>query len=266
MVSMPLEPVLPNIDKTKIYFVNKDKAPQSEIRIGYMAMPYDATGEFYKSNIMNYVLGGSFNSHINMNLREEKGWTYGARSNFSGNKYVGPFTANAGVRGNATDSSVIEFMKEIRNYADKGVTKDELQFTKNSMGQSDALKYETAQQRAGFIKRILDYKLDKSYVDKQNEILKAITVDEVNTLAKKHLPVDKMVILVVGDKAKTFEGLSKLGYEVIELDTDGNPLNKDGVKLSDEKNSKVDVLEKEPVNPNQKPAMKLPKPEKQGPR
>ncbi|MGQ0826924.1 MAG: M16 family metallopeptidase [Bacteroidota bacterium] len=220
------EPALPVIAKTKIYFVNKDKAPQSEIRIGYMAMPYDATGEYYKSTIMNYALGSAFNCRINMNmnLREARGYTYGARAGFSGNRFVGPYSASAGVRANATDSSVIEFMKEIKNYADKGITNEELLFTKNSMGQSEALKYETASQKAGFIKRILEYNLDKTYTDKQSELLKAITKAECDALAKKHLLYDKMLILVVGDKAKVYDGLTKLGYEMVELDTDGNPL------------------------------------------
>ncbi len=216
------EPALPTIDKTKIYFVNKEKAPQSEIRIGYMAMPYDATGEYYKTGIMNYVLGGAFNSRINLNLRELHGFTYGARSGFSGNQFVGPYTASAGVRGNATDSSVVEFIKEIKLYADKGITNDELTFTKNSMGQSEALKYETAMQKAGFIKRILDYNLDKTFTDKQNEILKNITKPEIDALAKKHLPYNNMTILVVGDKAKVYDGLTKLGYDIVELDSDGN--------------------------------------------
>jgi zinc protease len=220
----PAEAKLPAIDKTKIYFVNKDKAPQSEIRIGYMAMPFDATGEYYRSGIMNYTLGGAFNSRINLNLREAHGFTYGARSGFSGNQFVGPFTASAGVRGNATDSSVVEFLKEIKLFADKGITDEELSFTKNSMGQSEALKYETASQKAGFVKRIMDFNLEKNFTDKQNLILKGITKAEINALAKKQLPYNNMAILVVGDKSKVFDGLLKLGYDVIELDADGNPL------------------------------------------
>ena len=218
----PTEPMLSSIEKTKLYLVNKEKAPQSEIRIGYMAMPYDATGAYYKASIMNYPLGGAFNSRININLREKHGYTYGARSNFSGSKFIGPFTASAGVRANVSDSSVIEFMKEIKNYADKGITSEELSFTKNSISQSEALKYETAAQKAGFIKRILDYNLDKNFTKKQSEILKTITKQEIDSLAKKHLPYNNMVIVVVGDKAKIVDGLSKLGYEIIDLDTDGN--------------------------------------------
>ena len=225
VVQMP-EPEFPKIDKTKIFFVNKDKAPQSEIRIGYMGIPYDATGEYYKSGLMNYVLGGAFNSRINLNLREDKGWTYGARSGFMGTTFAGPYTASAGVKAPATDSSVVEFMKEIKKYADEGIRTEELEFTKNSVGQSDALKYETPSQKAMFLKRIIEYGLDKNFTDKQSEILKSIGKTEIDALAKKHLPYNNMNIVVVGDKSKVYDGLSKLGYEIIELDMDGNPVKK----------------------------------------
>ncbi|MBI4946939.1 MAG: insulinase family protein [Bacteroidetes bacterium] len=218
------QPPIPTIEKTKIYFVNKDNAPQSEIRIGYIAMPYDATGEYYKSMLMNYVLGGAFNSHINMNLRETKGWTYGVRSGFSGNKYAGPFTASGGIKSNATDSSVVEFMKEIKNFTAIGITSEELQFVKNSIGQQDALRYETNGQKAGFVKRILEYNLSKDFVDKQQEILKAITKQDIDELAKKHLPYNNMAIVIVGNRAKNLDRVKALGYEVVELDADGNQL------------------------------------------
>jgi zinc protease len=89
-----------NQAKTKIYLVDKEKAPQSEIRIGYVTdMAYDATGNYFKSYLMNYPLGGAFNSRINLNLREDKGWTYGARSYFNSDDNPGPYTASAGVKG-----------------------------------------------------------------------------------------------------------------------------------------------------------------------
>ncbi|MDF2437490.1 MAG: peptidase [Bacteroidota bacterium] len=218
------EPALPGIDKTRIYLVNKEKAPQSEIRMGYMSLPYDATGDYYKATLANYTLGGAFNSRINLNLREQHGYTYGARSGYSGTKFAGPYTASAGVRGNATDSSVVEFLKEIKKFADNGITNEELMFTKNSIGQGEALKYETPQQKAGFMGRILDYNLPKDFVEKQNTILKNITAEEINAIAKNRLAYNNMIILVVGDKAKIYDGLVKLGYEVVELDTDGNPV------------------------------------------
>jgi zinc protease len=80
-VSIPNLAAAPSIDKTKIYLVDVPKAAQSEFRVGYVTgLKYDATGEYYKAGLMNYALGGTFNSRLNMNLREDKGWTYGARS------------------------------------------------------------------------------------------------------------------------------------------------------------------------------------------
>ena len=218
------QPATPSIDKTRIYFVNKDNAAQSEVRIGYIAMPYDATGEYYKSTVMNFILGGTFTSHINMNIRETKGWSYGARSGFAGNKFAGPFTASGGIKANATDSAIVEYMKEIKNFATTGITADELQYVKSSIGQQDALKYETNGQKAGFIKRILDYNLSKDFVDKQQDILKNITKEEIDALAKKHLPYNNMVIVIVGNRAKYFDKVKALGYDAVELDSDENQL------------------------------------------
>ena len=214
----------PEIDKTRIYLVDKEGAPQSEIRVGYIALPYDVTGEFYTANLMNFNLGGAFNSRINLNLREDKGWTYGAHSYFSGDRWAGPFLVSTGVRGNATDSSVVQIMKELQDYQSKGITDEELSFTKKSIGQSDALKYETPVQKASFLKRIVMYNLDKNFVDKQNDILEKMTRAEINAIAKSKLPTDKMVIVVVGDKKSIQQKLAGLPYEVVELDKEGKPI------------------------------------------
>lgn len=216
------EPAMPINDKTRIYFVDKPNAPQSEIRVGYMAMPFDATGRYYKSCFMNEPLGGSFVSRINMNLREQHGYTYFSRSYFSGDKFVGPFTAFAGVRTDVTDSSVVQLMNEIKNYADNGITEKELEQTKAAFAQRETQLYEIPLQKINVLKRILDYGLEKNFTLKQNEILKSLTVEEINELAKKYLPYDKMYIVVVGDKAKVFEKLKNIGYEVVELDVKGD--------------------------------------------
>lgn len=223
-VSIPTPAEGKSFDKTTLYLVDIPNAAQSEIRIGYLdKLNYDATGDYYKLGIANYILGGAFNSHINLNLREKKGWTYGARSGFSSSNYGGDFTASAGVLATATDSSVVEFMKEIRNYQANGITPDELKFTQTSIGQSDARRYETNGQKAAFLSRILEYNLKPTYVDEQNKILQNITPGEINKLAAKYLNTDNMVILVVGDKVKILPGLQKLGYPIIELDADGKP-------------------------------------------
>ncbi|PTX14952.1 zinc protease [Pontibacter mucosus] len=229
-VQIPADVKAPAIEKTRIYLVDKPDAAQSEIRIGYMALPFDATGDYYKLGLMNYNLGGAFNSRINLNLREDKGYTYGARSGFSGSKYAGPFTASAGVRADATAESVTEFMKEITGFHKNGITAEELQFMKNSIGQADARQYETPFQKAGFLGRILEYDLNKDYVKKQTDILNSITKQEIDALAATHLPVNNMHIVVVGDKKSVLPKLQALNYEIVELDTDGNPIASSSVK------------------------------------
>ncbi len=218
-------PTTPKLDQTILYFVDKPGAAQSEIRIGYMSdLTYNPTGEYFKRYLMNYVLGGAFSSRINLNLREDKGYTYGARSGFSASKRPGPFTASASVKTESTADSVRQFMKEISGYRESGITSAELAFTKSAIGQSDALSYETPRQKAGFLGDIIEYNLPKDYVDIQLSIIDSMTKEEIDRLAKKYLPLEKMLILVVGDKNIVKESIDKLGYPVVELTTDAEPI------------------------------------------
>lgn len=224
-VTIPALKFANSTGKTKIYLVDKKEAAQSQIRIGYLTdMQYSATGDYYTSYLMNYNLGGAFNSRINLKLREEKGWTYGARSYFDVGENPGPFTATAGVKANATDSSVYEFMSVISNYKENGITPAELEFMKKSIGQKDALSYETPGQKAGFLRRIVHYDLDENYVEDQMKILNKMTKKEIDQIAKDKLRTDEMVILVVGDEASNIEGLRKLGYEIVRLNAKGEPV------------------------------------------
>lgn len=220
---------LPEVGKSTIYLVDVPKAAQTEFRVGYATgLKYDATGEYYKAGLMNYILGGAFNSRLNLNLREDKGWTYGARSGFDGDNYSGDFEFSSGIKAGATDSALTEVMKEMNKYEAEGITEEELSFTKSAIGQRDALRYETGVQKAGFISRILDYNLPADYVDQQNRILANIKKAEIDALAKKWIKPGKINIVLVGDKAKILPGLQNMGYEIIELDANGNSLQKKG--------------------------------------
>jgi zinc protease len=212
------------IDKTRIYFVDKKNAAQSEIRIGYIALPYDALGDYYKSTIMNFSFAGAFNSRVNYLLREIKGWTYGTRGGFSGSRYAGPYTINGGFKANTTDSTLVEMFSEMKKFVGSGISEDELNFTKNAMLQSDALKYESPMQKLGFIKRVLEFNLDRNYVAQQSQLLAGISKKEIDELAKKYLPYDNMIVVVVGDKASNLDKVKKLGYEVVEIDANGKTI------------------------------------------
>ncbi len=211
------------IAKTVVYLIDVPKAAQTEFRIGMATnIMYDATGEYYKLGLLNYNLGGDFNSRLNINLREDKGWTYGARSSFNSNDYSGTFTFSSGIRANATDSALVEVLREIKNYAAGGIKEEELAFMKMAIGQRDARAYETGGQKAGFVRQILEYNLPANFTTTQSNILKNIKKAELDALAKKWLDVSKMNILLVGDKATILPGLQKGGYEIVELDVDGN--------------------------------------------
>lgn len=223
-ITLPQIKAAPAQGKTKIYFVNVPNAAQTEFRVGYVTnMKYDALGNYYKSGIMNYPLGGAFNSRLNLYLREDKGWTYGARGSFDGSKYTGDYTFSSGIRADATDSALVDVLRIINKFKTEGATQEELTFTKSSMGQSDARKYESQGQKAGFLSRIQEYNLPATYTKSQNAMLEGLQLDEVNRLALKYVPDNKNVtVLLVGDKAKLWDNLSKLGYDMVELDKEGN--------------------------------------------
>ncbi|MEO8823533.1 MAG: pitrilysin family protein [Ginsengibacter sp.] len=224
-IDLPALPEIPKIEKTKIYVVNIPNAAQTEFRVGYVTgIKYDATGDFYKASLSNYNLGGGFNARFNIRLREDKGWTYGARSLFTGDNYTGTFYFSSGIRANATDSALGEVISLFKNYNEKGPDNNEVAFMKNSIGQSDARKYETGYQKAAFISRILRYDLSPDFVSRQTEILNSISPAEIQQLAKKYYDLNKMNILLVGDKDVFLPGLLSFGYEIVELDTEGNTL------------------------------------------
>lgn len=200
-----------------VYLVNKDQAAQSAIRIGKRGISRDIVGEFYKSYLMNFPLGGAFNSRINLNLREDKGYTYGARSYFWGDKLSGGYTASAEVRADATDKSIVEFVNEIKSYHKDGITDAELDFMRKAINQRDALKYETPGAKLGFLAQILEHDLTPDFVNVRNDIVANISKKEINALAKKHLNIDEMLMVVVGDAKVLKPQLEALNYKVIDF-------------------------------------------------
>ena len=209
---------IPKHEKNTIYLVNKDDAPQSEIRIGKRGLKEDITGEFYRSGLMNFALGGHFNSRINLNLREDKGYTYGAYTGFSGSNLAGSYTASASVRTDVTDLSIVEFVNEIRQYHKDGITADELQFLKKAINQRDALKYETPGAKLNFLAQILEHDLTPEFVKQRATIVDKITAAEINKLALEHLDLDDMFMVIVGDAEVLKPKLKALGYKVKDFE------------------------------------------------
>lgn len=217
-------PATPAVGTRRVYLIDKPQAPQSEIRIGFPAVARN-TPDFFAVNLLNRALGGQFASRLNLNLREKKGYTYGARSNFSYNKYPGPFTASAGVTATKTDSSLIEFFYEIdRTHAD-GITPEELEFVKKGLTGNFALTFETPAQIAGALQNIVLYNLPDNYYDTYLQNIDRVTLDDVKKAAGKYLDSKKMAVVVVGDLKLVQEGVERLKLgEVILCDVEGNKL------------------------------------------
>jgi len=216
-VVIPALPEPNTFENTTIILVDKPYAPQSMIIAGYPSLTYDYNGDYFKANVMNFTLGGAFSSRINLNLREDKGYTYGARSGFSANHHYGNYRFSGNIKKEATDSSIMEVMKELKNFKANGITDEELAFTKSSILLSQALDYETPRQKLGFLADIVDNNLPVGYKDEQIKIINDLTKEEVNTLAKKHLNPDNMVFIVVGHAYKIKPGLEALGYGKIKV-------------------------------------------------
>ena len=222
-VRLPVLATPPTLKKSKLYFVDFPNAKQSQIRIGNPGLTY-TDPDYYKATVMNYKLGGSFNGFLNLILREEKGYTYGARSNFSGTHYPGTFVASAGVRSTATFESVEIFKDELTKYR-KGLSDEDLQFTKDALIKSNARRFETLGALMGMLDQIATYDLPDDYVKNRETIVREITKVSHRQLAQKYIDPDKMVFLVVGDAKTQMRQLSRLGLGKTNLiDKDGNPV------------------------------------------
>ena len=214
--SIPTYHAFPKINGKQIYFVDVPNAKQANIDLVRRAMPFDVTGNYFKANLMNYPLGGAFNSRINLNLREDKGYTYGAHSSFSGGKTLGVFSAGASVKQDHTLDAMLEVEKELARYKTSGMTEAEVEFMRQAISQNEALSYETPRQKGGFLRQLMQYNLAENYGEQQTAIINHIGLNELNKLAKKEL-TQPMQWIVVGDGQVVKPQLEELKLQIKEL-------------------------------------------------
>lgn len=229
-VSIPEYQLPEKREKASLYFVDIPNAKQSVINIGYLALPR-TDKDFYPAEVMNYKLGGSFSGNVNMILREEKGYTYGARSGFNGGKVSGTFIASSSVRTNTTGESVQIFKEEIAKYKN-GISAEDLEFTKNALIKSNARRFETQYSLLGMLQEMSNYNLPKNYIEEEEQIVRGMTLEEHKALANKYLDESKMGYLVVGDAATQLEQFEKMGFdEVLLVDKEGKELKPIKIKM-----------------------------------
>src|SRR5438105_29641 len=192
-----------------VYLVDKPGAAQSVIRIGHVGVAR-ATPDYFALQVLNTILGGAFTSRLNQNLRETHGYTYGAFSQFSAGRLAGPFVASASAVTAKTDSSLIEFLKELRRIRDEPVPDPELAKAKAYITLGLPADFETTGAAAARFRELLVYGLPLDYFAHYAERINAVTAADVQRVARQHIDPDHFDIVVVGDKSQIEAGIKAL--------------------------------------------------------
>lgn len=201
-------PLLPA--PARLNIIARAGAPQSELRIGHVAVARN-TPDYHALVAANMVLGGQFVSRVNLNLREEKGFTYGARTSFDFRRLPGPFTLQVSVQTAATVEAIHESFKEIEAIREsRPVTAAELSTGVAALTRGYARNFETAEQLARAVTQLALYDLPDSYFDDFVPRVEQITVDEVTRVAREYLDPARLTTLIVGDYSAVARDLAKL--------------------------------------------------------
>ena len=216
-----LPPPAPAATATKIFLIDKADAPQSSIRVGGVGIAR-MSPDYFPVVIMNMIFGGGF-YRLDMNLREGKAWTYGARSSFDARKTAGPYSAGGEFVAAHTAESVGEILKELNGMRDANVSDAELTRAKDQITKSFPARFSTRAQISAQLADIAVYGLPANYLATYAKKIAAVTKDDVRRVARKYLDPGKLTIVVVGDAKSLKDPLAKRGP--VELrDVEGNPL------------------------------------------
>ncbi len=219
-----IQPV--NVEKTEIDFINMSNAVQSEVSVVYNITLKMSDPDYHAVLVANQILGGDFNSYLNMNLREEHGFTYGARTRVSTDKYAGLFSTGVSVRNNVTDSTVTETMKEINRIRTEKVEEDRLKDVKASYVGSFVRSMEKSSTIANYALNIKTNNLPEDFYATFLQKINAVTVEDIQRVAVKYFGYDNVRIVVVGKAVDVLPGLIALPYPVNYFDKYANPTEK----------------------------------------
>jgi zinc protease len=212
----------PETTKSELVLIDKPGAAQTFLRIASIGVPR-STPDYAALEVMNTSLGGLFSSRINMNLREEHGYTYGAGSVFRYRRGAGPFFVATGVRTDVTGAAVKEIFKEIDRMIATPVTAEELALARDSLVRSLPGQFETSSQVLSSFADVYVFDLGMDYFQRFPQQVGAVTIEAVQNVAKRHLIPDRMVVVAVGDRAKIEPQIKEQGLSSVELrDSDGN--------------------------------------------
>lgn len=220
-------PAVHGREQAGLYIVDRPGSAQSVINIGHVGVAR-STPDYFPLLVLNTMLGGQFVSRVNLNLREDKGYTYGARTSFDYRRGAGPFAASAGVQTKVTKESVAEFMKELRGVRGEiPITAKELEFSKQAIIRGYPRGFETPGQMANRLSDVVLYGLPDNYFNNYIQQVRAVTLADVQRVANRYLDPSKMAILVVGDRKVIEPGLRSLeavGTTITFVDMEGKPV------------------------------------------
>jgi zinc protease len=208
-------------EATRIFLVDKAEAPQSSIRVGIVAIER-TNPDYFPVTVMNLILGGGF-YRLDLNLREGKGWTYGARSIFDTRRTPGPFSAGGEFVAPRSADSVAEILKEVNTMRDSDVTDAELARAKDQIVKSFPARFATRANVAAQLAELAVFGLPDSYVTDYTRKIAAVTKDDVRRAARKYLDPSRLSIVVVGDRKSLREPLAKLATVEVR-DLEGEPI------------------------------------------
>ena len=192
--------------------VHRPDAQQSELRIGCVGVSR-STGDYHALVVANAVLGGQFTSRINLNLREDKGYTYGARSYFDFRRTAGPFVVQASVQTDATAASVREVFSELDGLrGPQPVTPRELDLARWGLTRGFARSFETPEQIARAMAQLVLHGLPDDTFDTFVDQVRAVEASTVTEVARRHFDPESMFTVIVGDRARIEPGLGALGF------------------------------------------------------
>jgi zinc protease len=219
-----------NVQYTQINFVDVPNAVQSEITLVNTINLKMSDPDFFPAIIANQIIGGDFNSYLNMNLREKHAWTYGAHSQIGSGKYVNTMKFTSAVRNAVTDSAVVEFVKEIKRIRTEKVSDEDLKNVKAGYIGKFVMQVEKPQTVARYALNIQTQKLPADFYENYIKNVNAVTTDDVLRVSQKYFLLDNTRIVVVGKGSEVISSLEKLKIPMFFFDKNANPIAKPASK------------------------------------
>ena len=218
-------PVVNDLEKPEINFVDMSNAVQSEISVGNIINISMSDPDYFPLRLANQIYGGS-GGKLYLNLREDKGFTYGAYSSVETSRYVGRFSSSTSVRNEVTDSSIVEIIKEIESMIDEEVTDEKLSSVKEKFVGGFIMSTEQPSTIANFARNIDKFNLPDNFYETYLENFQKVTIDDIKRVSKEYFKRDKLRIIVVGKGMDILSSLEELPYNIRYFDKKGEPVSR----------------------------------------